>query len=43
LMRNNEDVVRYMTIKLDAATTGPSAIIAKHDNDDRFESQNEVA
>ena len=35
LMRNNEDVVRYMSIKLDAATTGPSAPIAKHDNDDR--------
>ncbi len=35
LMRNSEDVVRYMSIKLDAATTGPSAIIAKHDNDDR--------
>ncbi len=43
LMRNSEDIVRYMSIKLDAPTTGPSAIIAKHDNDDRYEQQNEVA
>lgn len=35
LMRNSEDIVRYMSIKLDAATTGPSSIIAKHDSDDR--------
>lgn len=41
LMRNSEDVVRYMSIKLDAATTGPSATIAKHDNDDRFENNNQ--
>ena len=39
LMRNNEDIVRYMTVKLDAASKGPSAIIAKHDNDDRFEEE----
>lgn len=44
LMRNNEDVVRYMSIKLDAATTGPSAILAKHDNDDnRYDNTQEVA
>ena len=43
LMRNSEDVVRYMSIKLDAASTGPSSIIAKHDNDDRYENQQEVA
>lgn len=39
LMRNNEDIVRYMSVKLDAATTGPSAIIAKHESDDRFEEE----
>ena len=39
LMRNSEDVVRYMSLKLDEATKGPSAIIAKHDNDDRFEEE----
>lgn len=42
LMRNSEDIVRYMSIKLDAPTKGPSAIIAKHDNDDRNDNQ-EVA
>jgi small subunit ribosomal protein S6 len=40
LMRNNEDIVRYMSIKLDCASTGPSAVIAKHDNDDRDFSNN---
>lgn len=39
LMRNSEDIVRYMSIKLDAASKGPSAIIAKHENDDRFEEE----
>lgn len=43
LMRNSEDIVRYMSIKLDAPTTGPSAIIAKHDNDDRYDNNQEVA
>ena len=39
LMRNSEDVVRYMSLKLDEPTKGPSSIIAKHDNDDRFEEE----
>lgn len=43
LMRNSEDIVRYMSIKLDEATKTPSAIITKHDNDDRHETQQEVA
>ena len=30
LMRNSEDVVRYMTIKLEEPTKGPSAILNKH-------------
>lgn len=29
LMRNSEDIVRYMSIKLEAATTEPSAILVK--------------
>ncbi|HNS45319.1 MAG TPA: 30S ribosomal protein S6 [Alphaproteobacteria bacterium] len=29
LMRNSEDIVRYMSIKLDAPSTGPSAVIDK--------------
>ncbi|HPQ50727.1 MAG: 30S ribosomal protein S6 [Alphaproteobacteria bacterium] len=32
LMRNSEDIVRYMTIKLEVPTTGPSAIIDKNSN-----------
>jgi len=40
LMRNNEDVVRYMSIKLDEPSKGPSAVLVKHDNDDRYENNN---
>jgi len=43
LMRNSEDVVRYMSIKLEEPTKGPSSIIAKHDNDDRYDNNQEVA
>lgn len=32
-MRLNEDVLRYMTIKLDAATKGPSVMMEKNDRD----------
>ncbi|MDD3021638.1 MAG: 30S ribosomal protein S6 [Alphaproteobacteria bacterium] len=32
LMRNNEDVVRYLSIKLEEPTKGPSAIIDKTAN-----------
>ncbi|MFA7275669.1 MAG: 30S ribosomal protein S6 [Pseudobdellovibrionaceae bacterium] len=39
LMRNNENVVRYMSLKLDAPSKGPSSIIAKHENEDRFEEE----
>lgn len=33
-LRLNEEVVRYMTIKLDAPSKGPSKIIDKNANDD---------
>ncbi len=33
-LRLNEDVMRYMTIKLDAPAKGPSKIIDKNSNDD---------
>ncbi len=33
-LRLNEEVVRYMTIKLDEPTKGPSKIIDKNTNDD---------
>lgn len=34
LMRNNEDLVRFMTIKLEEPTTGPSIIIDKNTRDE---------
>ena len=36
-MRISEDVLRYMTIKVDAHETGPSAMLQKRDRDDRPE------
>jgi small subunit ribosomal protein S6 len=33
-LRLNEEVVRYMTIKMDAPSKGPSKIIDKNSNDD---------
>ena len=36
LMRLNEDIVRHMTIRQDELSTGPSIMMAKHDDrDDR--------
>ena len=34
-MRFNEDILRYMTIKVDAHEDGPSAMMQKRDRDDR--------
>ncbi|MET3601758.1 30S ribosomal protein S6 [Martelella mangrovi] len=34
-MRINEDILRYMTIKVDAHEEGPSAMMQKRDRDDR--------
>jgi small subunit ribosomal protein S6 len=34
-MRINEDVLRHMTIRVDAHETGPSAMMQKRDRDDR--------
>ncbi len=34
LMRIDEDVLRTLTIRLDEATTGPSVMMKKYDNDD---------
>lgn len=34
-MRINEDILRYMTIKVDEHEDGPSAMMAKRDRDDR--------
>lgn len=39
LMRNSEDIVRYMSIKMEEASKGPSAIITKPESDDRFEEE----
>ena len=36
-MSLSENVLRYMTTKLEAPTTGPSAILKDKDRDDRFE------
>lgn len=36
-LRLNEDVLRYMTIKLDEATTGPSKILDKNTGENEFE------
>lgn len=33
-MRLNEDVLRFMTIKLEKPSEGPSAILGKNDSDD---------
>lgn len=42
-MRINEDILRYMTIRLDELSKGPSAIIDKNrrddDEDDKFEKE----
>ncbi|MDD9900401.1 MAG: 30S ribosomal protein S6 [Alphaproteobacteria bacterium] len=34
-MRLNEDVLRYMTVRIDALPEGPSAILKQGDGDDR--------
>ncbi|TCT36434.1 30S ribosomal protein S6 [Martelella mediterranea] len=34
-MRINEDILRYMTIKVEAHEEGPSAMMQKRDRDDR--------
>ncbi len=34
-MRINENILRYMTIRVDALEDGPSAMMAKRDRDDR--------
>ncbi len=36
-LRLNEDVLRYMTIKLDEATSGPSKILDKNTGENEFE------
>lgn len=35
LMRINEDVVRYLTVRVDALEEGPSAMLRSRDRDDR--------
>jgi len=34
-MRFNEDILRFMTVKVDAHEDGPSAMLQKRDRDDR--------
>jgi small subunit ribosomal protein S6 len=34
-MRINEDILRFMTIRVDALEEGPSAMMQKRDRDDR--------
>lgn len=36
-MRINEDILRFMTIRVEAHEDGPSAMVAKRDRDDRGE------
>lgn len=35
LMRINEDILRFMTIRVDALEEGPSAMLQRRDRDDR--------
>lgn len=34
-MRINEDILRYLTIRVDEFEKGPSAVLTRHDKDDR--------
>ena len=42
-MRLNEEVVRYLTIKREEASKGPSAPIDKNNDNDRFTTEEEAA
>jgi small subunit ribosomal protein S6 len=42
-MRLNDDVLRYLTVKQDALSTGPSVILDKGGRDDREEDEREAA
>ncbi|HEY0901298.1 MAG TPA: 30S ribosomal protein S6 [Micavibrio sp.] len=42
-MRINEDILRYMTIRLDELSKGPSPIIDKNRRDEEEESEREAA